>query len=234
MPRKPRMYLPDVPAHIVQRGNNRDPTLFAEDDYRFYLNCLSQALKRYKVRLHAYVLMTNHVHLLLTPNSTDGISKVMSLLGQQYVMYINHTYRRSGTLWEGRHKASIVDAQDYLLTCYRYIELNPVRAGMVRNPEDYLWSSYGHNACHRTDPLIEDHEIYLGLGGTPDECSRYYRAMFENKLNNKDLEAIRYSSHCNYLLGNDRFKDKIERTLNRKVGYAKRGRPLRGGVNGQN
>ena len=223
------MYLPDVPAHVVQRGHNRDPAFFSDGDYRFYLDCLSRALKRYKVRLHAYALMTNHVHLLLSPASIDGISKVMSLLGQQYGVYVNSTYRRSGTLWEDRHKASIVDAPEYLLKCYRYIELNPVRAGMVRKSEDYRWSSYGCHGLQKPDPLIDDHEIYLGLGETHEARSDQYRALFESALNNSDLDAIRQSSHYNYPLGNDRFREKIEAALERKVGHAKRGRPSRQG-----
>lgn len=125
MPRKHRMYLPGVPAHVVQRGNNRAASFFHEDDYRFYLAALADALKRYRVELHAYVLMTNHVHLLMTLADTEGISRVMQHVGRLYVLYINRTYRRTGTLWEGRHKASLVNAAENLLTCYRYIELTP-------------------------------------------------------------------------------------------------------------
>ena len=142
MPRKQRMYLPGVPAHVVQRGNNRDACFFHEDDYRYYLAVLADELKRYRVSLHAYVLMTNHVHLLMTPTDETGISRVMQHVGRTYVLYINRTYRRTGTLWEGRHKASLVNAAEYLLSCYRDIELNPVRAGMVETPEAYPWSSY--------------------------------------------------------------------------------------------
>jgi putative transposase len=146
MPRKPRMYLPSIPAHIVQRGNNRDACFFSDDDYLYYLEVLGQGLRRYGVKLHAYCLMTNHVHLLMTPKDNVGISRVMQHLGRLYVLYINRTYRRSGTLWEGRHKASLVNAEEYLLTCYRYIELNPVAAGMVNTPEQYRWSSYRWHA----------------------------------------------------------------------------------------
>ena len=226
MPRKPRMYLPEIPAHIVQRGNNREPCFFAEDDYRFYLDRLGQALQRYHVKCHAYVLMTNHVHLLMTPSDAIGISKVMSLLGQHYVQYINHTYRRSGTLWEGRHKASIVNVEEYLLLCYRYIELNPVRAGMVAAPEDYPWSSYQHHAWNKPCPIINDHELYLGLGRDKEERSYAYRELFRAQLPEQDIHSIRQAYHYNYPLGNDRFKEKIEEALNRQVGYAKKGRPV--------
>ena len=124
MPRKPRMYLAGVPCHVIQRGNNRDACFYAEQDYQFYLDCLQDAGRRYRVAVHAYVLMTNHVHLLLTPKDTEGISRVMQSVGRRYVQYINFEYQRSGTLWEGRHKASLVQAEDYLFTCMRYIELD--------------------------------------------------------------------------------------------------------------
>ena len=135
------MYLPGVPSHVVQRGNDRQACFFEQENHLFYLDCLGQACRRYEVVLHAYVLMTNHVHLLMTPVTELGISRVMQLVGNRYVQYINKSYRRTGTLWEGRHKASLIDAERYLLTCYRYIELNPVRAGMVMHPGDYAWSS---------------------------------------------------------------------------------------------
>ncbi len=225
MPRKPRMYLPEIPAHIVQRGNNREPCFFAEDDYRFYLDRLGRALKRYRVKCHAYVLMTNHVHLLLTPADEVGISKVMSLLGQHYVQYINHSYRRSGTLWEGRHKASIVNADEYLLLCYRYIELNPVRAGMVNSPDEYPWSSYLYHAWGKQNQILNDHELYLGLGKTDEDRHYSYRELFRAEMTDRDIHSISHSLHYNYPLGNDRFKEKIEETLERQIGYAKKGRP---------
>jgi putative transposase len=140
MPRKPRMYLADVPSHIVQRGNDREACFFEQDNYRFYLQCLGEACRRYAVSLHAYVLMTNHVHLLMTPSTAEGVSRVMQLVGNRYVQYINRSYGRTGTLWEGRHRSSLVDAEHYLLRCYRYIELNPVRAKIVSHPGEYRWS----------------------------------------------------------------------------------------------
>lgn len=146
MPRLLRYALPDVPQHIIQRGNNRQPVFFHADDYRFYLVCLQEAAATQGSAVHAYVLMTNHVHVLLTPRWPTSIAKVMQSLGRRYVQYINTTYHRTGTLWEGRYRASLVDAEPYLLACYRYIELNPVRAGMVQHPEEYPWSSYRWHA----------------------------------------------------------------------------------------
>ena len=155
MPRKPRMYLPQVPCHVIQRGNNREATFFAEQDYQYYLECLKDASCRYGVSIHAYVLMTNHVHLLMTPEKVESISLTMQSLGRRYVQYINKEYRRTGTLWESRHKASLVQAEKYLLTCSRYIELNPVRAGMVDHPADYKWSSFRANAYGELDSRIK-------------------------------------------------------------------------------
>jgi len=146
MPRRPRMYLPGYPYHVVQRGNNREACFLSTDNYQSYLAFLAQSLARYDTQLHAYVLMTNHVHLLLTPSTVDGISKTMKDLASRYAYALNKTHNRSGTIWEGRHKASIVQADSYLLSCYRYIELNPVAAGMITKPEEYRWSSYGVNA----------------------------------------------------------------------------------------
>lgn len=175
MPRKPRMYLAGIPAHIVQRGNNRDTCFFSDDDYLFYSDVLGQGLRRYHVKLHAYCLMTNHVHLLMTPEDEFSISHVMQHIGRRYVQYINKTYRRSGTLWEGRHKASLVDADNYLLKCYRYIEMNPVVASMVETPERYRWSSYGWHAWGRSNEIIKDHVLYEQLGCTSDIKQQAYR-----------------------------------------------------------
>ena len=226
MPRRPRMYLPGIPAHIVQRGNNREPCFFSKDDYVYYLQCLKHALSRYKVKLHAYVLMTNHVHLLMTPTDECGISKVMSLIGKNYVLYINKTYRRSGTLWEGRHKSSLVDADKYLFHCYRYIEMNPVRAGMTRKPDEYRWSSYAYHAWGKENDLIDDHELYRALGNGNDKDRLYaYRELFRVDLSDENIHEISHAIHYNYPLGNERFKELIEKTLQRQVGYDKQGRP---------
>jgi putative transposase len=133
MPRKARIYVAGVPCHVIQRGNNRSACFYADEDYLFYLDVLADACRRHKVALHAYVLMTNHAHFLMSPQDETGIPLVMQSLGRRYVQYINKTYRRSGTLWEGRYKASLVDVENYLLACYRYIEMNPVSAAMVRS-----------------------------------------------------------------------------------------------------
>lgn len=225
MPRKPRMYLPGVPCHVMQRGNNQQACFFTEQGYHFYLECLTDACHRYGVSVAAYVLMTNHVHLLMTPEEKDGISRVMQSLGRRYVQYVNKAYRRSGTLWEGRHKASLIDAEDYLLRCYRYIEFNPVAAGMVKHPADYPWSSYRHNAQGESSDLIAPHAIYLQLGGDSSERRRNYRELCSAALPKEDIHAIRTAAHFSMPLGNDRFKRQIECALGRSTGHAKRGRP---------
>lgn len=142
MPRRARLRVAGLPLHLIQRGNNRSACFYADEDYTLYLHHLGELARKFRCAVHAYVLMTNHVHLLLSPVREDGPSLLMKHLGQRYVQYINKTYRRSGTLWEGRFRSSIVQERGYLLRCYRYIELNPVRAGMVRHPRDYRWSSY--------------------------------------------------------------------------------------------
>lgn len=217
--------MPGVPSHVAQRGNDRQACFFEQENYLFYLDCLGQACRRYEVVLHAYVLMTNHVHLLMTPRTELGISRVMQLVGNRYVQYINKIYRRTGTLWEGRHKASLIDAERYLLTCYRYIELNPVRAGMVAHPGDYPWSRYRHHRAGRISSLIDDHEVFLRLGPTTEERQYRYRELFRPSLDERDVHDVRRSVSYSMPLGDDRFKAQIESMLGRSVGQVARGRP---------
>ena len=228
MPRKPRMYLAGVPCHVVQRGNNRDACFFADDDYRFYLDALGQACRCYGVDLHAYVLMTNHAHLLMTPRTAEGVSRVMQSLGRRYVQYVNKSYLRCGTLWESRHKASLVSAEQYLLACYRYVELNPVAAGMVDHPGDYRWSSYASNAWGRHDGLVCPHALYLALGEDVSSRQSCYRELFADQLSKESVHEIRTALEFSMPLGNDRFRQQIERALGRPLGQARRGRPFAG------
>lgn len=217
MARQPRFVLPGHPQHVIQRGNNRQPTFFAEEDYHFYLNCLNDAAQRYHCAVHAYVLMTNHVHLLISPSDLEGLSQTLQHVGRRYVRYINHVYRRSGTLWEGRYKATLVDSERYLLACYRYIELNPIRAHMVARPDDYPWSSYAAHALGKDNRLIQDHALYLALGRTPKSRQQAYQALFKDHINKNTLEAIRHSTSKGWVLGGSRFKEEIETTLKRRV-----------------
>jgi len=227
MPRKPRFYLPGVPAHIVQRGNNRQAVFFADGDYRAYLGWLHEGAIRHGCAVHAYVLMTNHVHLLVTPQARDSISRVIQYVGRRYVTYLNHKYGRSGTLWEGRHKGSVISSDAYLLACSRYIELNPVRAGMVELPGDYRWSSYRSNAFGEHNALLEHHATYKALGSSPESCRYAYRELFRNVLDAQQIHAIRSAVQTGTPLGDDQFRDQIEKALDCKVGQARRGRPKR-------
>lgn len=228
MPRKPRFFLTGVPAHVVQRGHSREPVFFEVGDYQTYLYWLGEASRRYGCAIHAYVLMTNHIHVLATPPEAESISQMMQYVGRRYVPYMNHTYGTSGTVWEGRYKASLVQEEQYLLTCMRYIELNPVRAGMVKSPAHYQWSSYRSNGQGREDKLLKQHELYTGLGRTVEKRCEAYRDLFKAHLDAGILEAINAAWQTGTPLGNDYFREKIECKLKCKVGYAKRGRPKKG------
>lgn len=225
MPRQPRLDLPNIPQHVVQRGNDRQPCFFADEDYIRYLSELREISRREGCRIHAYVLMTNHVHLLMTPTATGMVARIMQALGRRYVRYVNDRYRRTGTLWEGRYKSCLVDSDSYLLRCYRYIELNPLRARMVASPGDYLWSSYSSNGLGRNDTLIHPHASYLLLGSTRSERCEAYRALLSETLSPDDIEQIRRHLQSQHALGSERFRAAIEAQLNRRVGPARIGRP---------
>lgn len=225
MPRRARMYLSNYPYHLVQRGNNRQRCFFNTADYQFYLELLSQLLPRYEVTLHAYVLMTNHVHLLLSPQTKDGISCLTRVLGSRYAQYINRKYHRSGTLWEGRHKSSLIDTQSYLLKCYRYVELNPVAASMVERPDDYRWSSYAVNALGDRSDIVSPHSEFLDLGKSREARCIAYRELFQTPLTQLDVEQIRLASHYCQPLGNRGFHRALESKLGISVGQMRRGRP---------
>ena len=223
MARQPRFIKPGEPQHVILRGNNRDPVFYADEDYQFFKNKLVDAAKKQCCSIHAYVLMTNHVHLLMTPATGDGISKTMQILGRYYVQYFNHQYQRTGTLWEGRYKASLIDSENYLLLCMRYIELNPVRADMVSHPSEYPWSSYRCNAIGKSDQLVDFHPEYARLGRTDETRCAAYRALFKAQIPKKTLEEIRASANKNWILGSAYFKDKIDRQLNRRATPISRG-----------
>jgi putative transposase len=232
MPRKPRFYLPGIPAHIVQRGNCRQATFFCDGDFLAYLRWFDEGAKKHGCSLHAYVLMTNHVHLLVTPQERDSISRTIQHVGRHYVPYVNHVYGKSGTLWEGRHKGSAVSSEEYLLACMRYIELNPVRAGMVETPGEYRWSSYAHNAMGGAGGLLTSHQAYRELGATVEERGFAYRELFRAALAPEQVHAIRGAVQTGTPLGNDRFREQIEHAVGCRVGQPRRGRPSAGRVKG--
>lgn len=223
MARLPRICLTGIPQHIIQRGNNRQVCFGSDEDIAAYAHWLYEYSREFEVDIHAWVFMTNHVHLLATPNKKDGISSMMQALGRRYVRYFNHVYMRTGTLWEGRFKSCVVDAENYLLSCQRYIELNPVRANMVEVPADYAWSSYRANGLGYSSKLLTPHGIYLALGETADSRSAAYRQLFVGHLDETFLSEIRQASNSGMALGNDKFKQEIESLSGRRVVPLKRG-----------
>jgi len=226
MPRRPRIKLAGMPQHIVQRGINREPCFFADEDYFSYLHWLQKAAADWHCAIHAYVLMTNHVHLLVTPETENGTAKLMQAVGRRYVQYINRSYRRTGSLWEGRYKASLIQAETYLLTCMRYIELNPVRANMVQDPGLYRWSSYRHNGLGQTDSRITPHSVYLSMDRDETDRQAAYRALFRSQLDEAALADIRLALSQGQPLGKDRFSDKICAATGIRRTQKVRGRPV--------
>ena len=190
MPRRTRIHIDDLPLHIVQRGHNRAACFFDDQDRLAYLDWLGEALTRERCRLHAYVLMTNHVHLLLTPDEAERVPQVLISVGRRYVQYINATYGRTGTLWDGRYKSSLVQAETYLLLCQRYIELNPVRAGLVTDPAHYRWSSYRANALGEPNALLRPHPLYMAIGAEDNARRAAYRDLFGGALDDQPLSDL--------------------------------------------
>lgn len=225
MPRRPRLTMPNVPLHLIQRGNNRQACFIAEEDYRFYLDWLGEYAGKAGCRIHAYALMTNHVHLLVTAERGGAPGEMMKALGQRYVQYFNKSYRRSGTLWEGRYRSCPTQAENYLVACQRYIELNPVRAAMVQHPADYRWSSYRANAQGEANSLVAPHDVYLSLGGDPSSRQAAYRELFRHELDPGMVDRIRQATNGNYALGSQRFGEQIAAALKQRALPGKAGRP---------
>lgn len=216
MARLPRFVLPGYPQHVIQRGNNRQRILFDEDDYWFLWERLNAAAEKFECEIHAYVLMPNHFHLLVTPAREDGIGKLMQYVGRYYVQYFNRRHDRTGTLWEGRYRATLLDPATYLLPCSRYVELNPVRAAFVANPEDYAWSSYAGNALGADDKLITLHPVYNRLGRSRTARQTAYREGFSQPLDDALIKRIRDATNKAWVLGDDGFCQSIEGQLNRR------------------
>lgn len=225
MPRRPRLALPGVPLHLIQRGNNRQACFFAEEDYRFYLAWLAEYASKTGCRLHAYVLMTNHVHLLISADRAEAPGALMKALGQRYVQYVNRVYRRSGTLWEGRFRSCPIQEEAYLLACQRYIELNPVRAGMVAHPGEYPWSSYRANGEGVENALIRPHGLYDALGLEATSRRAAYRELFRHELEPGLVDQIRRATNGNFVLGNERFAAEVAAVVGRRALPGKSGRP---------
>ncbi|MES2932624.1 MAG: transposase [Pseudomonadota bacterium] len=224
MARLPRLVVPSHPHHVLQRGHDRQPVFRDTADYAAYLEWLREAAKLYRVAIHAYVLMPNHIHLLVSPSDGDGLGRMMQWIGRFYVPYFNHKYGRVGTLWEGRFKASVLETEQYCMACCRYIELNPVRAGLTASPEEYPWSSYMHHAGIAVNSLIVDHPQYWALGNTPFEREAVYRALVEQGISQDALKMLNQSLLKGWALGSENFKTELEKQVQRRVQPAKRGR----------
>jgi putative transposase len=227
MPRHARFMLAGIPVHLVQRGNNRAACFASEGDYGYYLHLLGKLAPRAGCAIHAYCLMTNHVHLLLTPRASDSCAQLMKNLGQRYVQYFNRTYRRTGTLWEGRFRSCLVQTEDYLLACYRYIELNPVRASLVSHPRDHSFSSYRSNAEGSPNALLTPHAEYLRLGNTAAERLTVYGNLVAAGFGAGRVDEIRLATNGGFALGGDEFQAAIAQTLGRRVARGKAGRPFK-------
>ncbi|MDP2132084.1 MAG: transposase [Sulfuritalea sp.] len=225
MPRRARLSLPGVPLHLIQRGNNRQGCFFADEDYRFYLDWLGEYAGKFGCHIHAYVLMTNHVHLLVSADHAAAPGTLMKALGQRYVQYVNRVYRRSGTLWEGRFRSCLIQSEHYLLACQRYIELNPVRAAMVEHPGEYRWSSYRANGQGADDALVRPHDLYEALGANLVGRQAAYRELFRHELEPGLVDEFRRATNGNFVLGNAGFAAEVAAMLGRRVQPGRPGRP---------
>ncbi len=223
MARLPRLNLPGIPQHVIQRGNNKQVCFFTKQDYLVYLSKLKEYSKKHAVAVHSYVLMTNHVHLLLTPEDGNGVSLLLQSLGRYYVRYINQTHARTGTLWEGRYKSTLVDSENYFLTLSRYIELNPVRANMVGHPVEYPWSSYQKNAMGKPIQLVTPHPCYQSLGTSDTQRQRAYKTLCDQLISNTALKEIRDATNKAWVLGDKQFKKQIEKQTGRRASPTLRG-----------
>jgi putative transposase len=225
MPRPPRLDLAGIPQHVVQRGVDRRPCFVLEIHYQEYLRHLLEQAEMHGCQVHAYVLMCNHVHLLVTPAKAGGVGHLMQSLGRRYVGFFNVMMERTGTLWEGRFKSCLVDSESYLLRCYRYIELNPVRAGIAADPRGYRWSSYHCNGLGRPDPLITPHAMYQSLGSTVEEKCAAYRDIVAEGCDRIETDNIRAMTSRQRAFGGRHFQQELEAVHDRPMGTIKRGRP---------
>lgn len=224
MARLPRLVVPFQAHHIIQRGADRRPIFLDDEDHEIFMRRLAEASKTFKVAIHAYVLMPNHLHLLATPADETGLARMMQWVGRHYVPYFNKKYRRFGTLFQGRYRATLIDSELYFMLCSRYIELNPVRSGICSRPEDFRWSSYAHHAGIAPDPLVTDHALYWSLANTPFGREAAYRALAEQAISLLEATELSNATLKGWALGSDKFKSRIEKLTSRRVTPEKGGR----------
>lgn len=225
MPRRARIVVPQVPVHLIQRGHNRRACFLNEGDFEYYLHWLDYFSAKFECQIHSYVLMDNHIHLAITPSEHDGLAHLMKSLNQRFVAYMNKSHQRSGTLWEGRFKSCLILDRDYLLTCMRYIELNPVRAGIVEHPRDYPWSSYRANAEGREDCRITPHAHYIELGSTEHERRLAYRDMVAGTTDDIATNLLRCATNANLVVGDTSTINELSKALEHRLPPGQRGRP---------
>jgi len=225
MARLPRYTITNQCQHIIQQGRDWQQVFFEEQDYQYFRDCLNAAAYNYGLKVHAYVLMPDHVHILATPGASDSVSRTVQSVGRNYVQYYNECYTGSGSIWEGRYRATVLNEKQYLLTCSRYIELNPVRGGLVKHPRDYRWSSYTHNAQGKADEMISAHREYQRLGDNDKERVNAYRTLFKQMISTETEELITESTLKGWALGDARFARKIEKLSGRRATQLPKGRP---------
>jgi putative transposase len=225
MARLPRLTLPGYPHHVIQRGNNRQPIFASPADRETMLDLLDENARRFGVAIHAYVLMDNHFHLLATPQGTEGLPQMMQAVGRSYVRYFNDHHKRSGTLWEGRYKSTLIQTERYLLACMVYIDLNPVRVGMVAQARDYPWSSHAHYMGLRTDKLLTPHPLVWALGNTPFAREAAYANLVQGGISMGQQESLTDSALRGWALGEPEFVKNLQKLTARRVSKSNAGRP---------
>lgn len=223
MARLPRFDIPGYAQHVIQRGINRSRVFFRQEDYLYYLSCLRDVASRYAIDTHAYALLPNHIHLLVTPRHKRALSRAMQVLGRKYVCHVNQRHARTGTLWEGRFRSTVVDGGEYLLTCQRYIELNPVRMGLVRLPANYPYSSFRYHVVGEPNELITPHPVYLALADSRERRCAAYRTLFEQPLDMEIVKELRRGTNQGWAVGRAVFKKEVEVAARRRAAPKPRG-----------
>ena len=225
MARLPRLTLPGYAHHVIQRGNNRQAIFASPADQQCLLDLLAEYAAKLEVHIHAYVLMRNHFHLLVTPQTGEGLPLMMQAVGRRYVRYFNAGQRRTGTLWEGRYKSTVIQSERYLLACMVYIDLNPVRAGLVNQPQDYFWSSHAHYLGQRCDRLVKPHALFWELGNTPFAREAAYAELVQSGINSVQQKALTDATLRGWALGEPDFVADLQKRTERRVSKANAGRP---------
>jgi putative transposase len=228
MARLPRLTLPGYPHHVIQRGNNRQAIFAKTADYQRLLDLLDDNARQFEVAIHAYVLMSNHFHLLVTPQTSDGLPQMMQAVGRRYVRYFNDSQQRSGTLWEGRYRSTLIQTDRYLLACMSYIDLNPVRAGLVAQAADYPWTSHGHYIGRQMDKMVTPHPLVWALGNTPFAREAAYAELVQAGINPVQQSALTQATLSGWALGEPDFVADLQKRTQRRVAKGQAGRPQAG------